>query len=89
MSQMRWPQLYRVTLHGTKGEKRVDIALSWMGELKAVAMAVEAHSSGWFGPKKTWPVFSVEVEVLGPAPKDKNGLVEIGRSVTLHDRSEF
>jgi hypothetical protein len=86
---VHWPNLYRVTLRGLKGEERVDVALSWLDEYKAVAMAVEAHAGGWIGPKKTWFVYSVEVEALGPAPKTKDGLVEIGPDVTLHDRSEF
>lgn len=53
---MPWPHLYRVTLMGVGGETRVETVLSWLGEKKAIAMAVEAHASGWFGPKKTWGV---------------------------------
>jgi hypothetical protein len=87
--QLPWPNLFRVTLHGLKGEVRVETVLSWLDEHKAVAMAVEAHASGWIGPKKTWGVYSVEVEPLGPAARTKNGLVDIGSPVTLHDRSEF
>jgi hypothetical protein len=89
VDELPWPNLYRVTLHGLKGEKRVETVLSWLDQYKAVAMAVEAHASGWIGPRNTWGVYSVEVEVLGPAPRTKNGLVGLGDPVTLHDRSEF
>ena len=86
---MPWPHLYRVTLRGIKGEKRVDTVLSWLDEHKAVAMAVEAHGSGWIGPKRTWPVYFVKVEDLGLALKDKHGMVGSGPPCTLEDRSEF
>jgi len=86
---MPWPHLYRVTLGGIKGEVKIETVLSWLGEHKAVAMAVEAHGSGWLGPKKTWPVYAVEVEDLGLAPKDRHGMVGSGPRGTLEDRSEF
>jgi hypothetical protein len=87
--RMPWPHLDRVTLHGIKGEQQVDTVLSWLGELKAVAMAVEAHASGWIGPRKTWGISSVEVEDLGPAPKAAGGVVGEGPRGYLEDRSEF
>ena len=59
-----------------------------MGEYKAVAMVVEVHSSSWIGPKKTWHVHSVDVEDLGPAPKNKNGTMGIPKGC-WDDRSEF
>ena len=86
---MKWPHLYRVTLRGLNGEERVDTVLTFLGELKAVAMSVTAHTGGWFGPKKTWPVYSVAVEDLGPAPKSKHGTVGSGPRGYLEDRSEF
>ena len=61
---------------------------SSVGEYKAVAMVVEVHSSGWIGPKKTWHVYSVDVEDLGLAPKNKNGTMGIPKGC-WDDRSEF
>jgi len=72
---MSWPNIYRVTLHGRKHETREETVLSWLGAYKAVAMVVQAHSSGWFGPKKTWSVYAVEVDDLGPAPSNRDGTV--------------
>lgn len=72
-----------------RGEQRVDTVLTFLGELEAVAMSVEAHAGGWFGPKKTWGVYSVSVEDLGPAPRTKDGTVWVGPSGYLDDRSEF
>lgn len=86
---MPWPRLYRVTLRGVKGEQHADTVLTWLGDLKAVAMAVEAHSSGLIGPKKTWPVYSVDVEDLGPATTTSRGTVGEGPKGCLEDRSEF
>jgi hypothetical protein len=86
---MSWPHLYRVTLRGVAGEEHVDTVLSFLGEHKAVAMAVEVHASGWIGPKRTWPVYAVAVEDLGPAPKNKDGTVGSGPRGYLEDRSEF
>jgi hypothetical protein len=57
--RMPWPHLYRVTLRGVRDEKEVTTVLSWLGDHKAVALAVEAHAGGWIGPKKTWPVYAV------------------------------
>lgn len=78
VDRLPWPRLYRVTLRGVAGELHVDSVLSWLGEYKAVAMAVEVHASGWIGPKRTWPVYSVKVEDLGPAPRNKDGTVGTG-----------
>jgi hypothetical protein len=59
---MPWPRLYRVTMHGIEGQGRVETVLSWLDAHKAVAMAVQAHTGGWVGPKKSWRVYSVEGE---------------------------
>jgi hypothetical protein len=85
-----WPHIYRVTLRGISGEKRVDTVLSWLNEHKAVAMAVEVHYGGWWAAKKkTWPVYSVEVDDLSAAPADEDGTVGEGPRGTLLDRAEF
>ena len=84
---MAWPHIYRVTARGIMGEERVETVLSWLGEYKAVAMVVEAHAGGWFGPK-TWPVYSVDVEDLGLAPRNKDGTVGCPKGC-WEDRSEF
>jgi len=89
MGRMSWPHLYRVTLRGLDGQMRVETALSWQGEHKAVAMAVEVHVGGWLAPKPTWPVHSVEVEDIGPAPANPDGAVGQGPLGYLEDRSEF
>ena len=88
MAPIEWPRIYRVTIRGINGEQRIETVLSWLGEYKAVAMVVAAHSGGSFGPKKTWPVYSVDVEDLGLAPKNKDGTVGIPKGC-WEDRSEF
>jgi hypothetical protein len=86
---MTWPHIYRITLHGISGEKRVDTVLSWLNEHKAVAIAVEVHYGGWWVPKKTWPVYSVEVDDLSAAPANEDGTVGQGPPGYLEDRAEF
>jgi hypothetical protein len=89
MADVAWPHLYRVTLRGIGGETRIETALSWKGEHKAVAMAVAVHTGGLLGPTKTWPVYSVEIEDLGPAPTNPDGTVGQGPPGYLEDRAEF
>ena len=88
MEHRDWPHIYRVTLRGVMGEQRVQTVLSFLGEYKAVAMVVAGHTGGWFGPKKTWPVYAVEVEDLGDAPKNSDGTVGCPKGC-WDDRSEF
>jgi hypothetical protein len=85
---MDWPHVYRVTLRGIDGQTRIQDALSFFGRDKAIAMVVQGHASGWFGPKKTWSVFTVEVEDRGLAPKNKDGTVGCPAGC-WDDRSEF
>jgi hypothetical protein len=86
--RMEWPHVYRVTLQGLNGEARVQTVLTFFGELKAVAMVVQGHSTGWLGPKRTWQVYAVKVDDLGPAPKNKDGTVGCPKGC-WDDRSEF
>ena len=86
--RLEWPHVYRVALQGLNGEARVQTVLTFFGELKAVAMVVQGHPTGWLGPKRAWPVYAVEVDDLGPAPKNKDGTVGCPEGC-WDDRSEF
>jgi hypothetical protein len=87
MDRSSWPHIYRVTLRSIDGDEHVKGALSWLGELKAVAMVVEYHHSRSHRGKPS-PVYSVHVEDTGPAPKSAAGMVDWPRDV-LDDRMEF
>ena len=90
MERMPWPHLYKVTLRGSGGQsEEVKTVLSWLGEHKAVAMAVEVHLGGWWAPKESWPVYSVAVEDLGLVPANADGTVGEGPPGVLEDRMEF
>jgi hypothetical protein len=83
--RMDWPRLYRVRLADLINEHHSDFTvLSWLGPHKAVAMAVEVHLQ-----RKRWPIYAVEVEDLGPAPRQADGIVGEGPRGYLEDRSEF
>jgi hypothetical protein len=89
---MTWPRLYRVTLRGIRDERKQYTVLSWLGAPKAVAMAIEVH----YGPeirfwrrRKAWTVYDVEVEDLGDAPRQSDGVVGQGPPGYLEDRAEF
>jgi hypothetical protein len=67
----------------------VKTVLSWLGEHKAVAMAVEVHLGGWWALRESWLVPSVAVEDLGLAPLRSDGTVGEGPPGCLEDRMEF
>jgi hypothetical protein len=88
VEQAPWPHIYRVTLRGIEGQTRIETVLSWLGDHKAVAMVVQAHSSGWVGLRRTWSVYAVDVDDLGLAPRNKDGTVGIPKGC-WDDRNEF
>ena len=90
MGQLPWPKLFRVTLKGIDGETRSYTALSWIGPYKALAMAMQVHTgSDGRRRQKAWPVYDVDVEDLGWAPKSEDGTVAEGPPGCLDDRMEF
>jgi hypothetical protein len=83
---MDWPHLYHVTLSDTGNQHRAEFdVLTWLGELNAVAMAMEAHDSG----SGQWHVYAVNVSDAGPAPRQPDGTVGQGPPGYLEDRDEF
>jgi hypothetical protein len=80
-----WPHVYRVTLRGLAGDELVVTALSWLGDQKAVVMAVEEHHRRGL----EWPIYEVSTEDTGPAPREPDGLVGHGPPGYLEDRAEF
>lgn len=78
-----WPVRYEVTLRSLEGGERKVQVLTWLGQEKAIAMAVADHVR----TPEASQIYDVSVRELGPAPKAAIGVVEIGRD--LHDRMEF
>ena len=81
-------RVYVVTLKAILGETEQHKVLSRLGPNKAVAMAVEVHflDAEAFWDRTMWPIYSVEIEDLGPAPRDPEG-GPVGDY--LEDRDEF
>ena len=86
MRHMDWPHIYHVTLREGTGLRTAEYdVLSWLGGLKAVAMAMEVH----VGQPEAWPVYDVDVWDTGPAPKEPDGMVGHGPPGHLEDRVEL
>jgi hypothetical protein len=79
-AQRTWPVRYEARLHMVGGQVRRRSVLTWLGHEKAIALAVQAGAADG-------PVYDVEVEELGPAPRNADGTVAVGED--LHDRMEF
>jgi hypothetical protein len=83
VEQRPWPIRYEATIRlGGGGEARYHV-LTWLGEPKAIALAVERH----LHRSDAGRIYDVSLRELGPAPRTSGGLVDIGHD--MHDRMEF
>ena len=86
VAQLPWPERFGVTFTAAgSGHTATYTVVTWLHERKAVFLALEEY-------RRRWPderVFDVDVDVqsLGPAPRDERGLVSVNGD--LHDRFEF
>ena len=86
MAQPRpWPLRYEITVEPTSGEPRTYQVLTWLDEAKAIALAAQ-HDTRLY-PEGTARLYSVAASLLGDAPRDERGQVEVGSD--LIDRMEF
>lgn len=83
--QRNWPQRYRVRIRLSSGGSADHPVVTWLGEAKAIALAVAAHTRA--DPSGT-PPYDVEVDDLGPAGRTADGTVAL-ESRDLIDRMEF
>lgn len=80
--QRTWPVRYEIRLQMLGGQVRRRWVVTWLGVEKAIALAVQ-HAVG----DDDGHLYDVEVEEVGPAPRNADGTVTIGED--LHDRLEF
>lgn len=81
--QRPWPVRYEVRVHTLEGQVRRHSVLTWLGQEKAIALAVQQEDSQRGDDR----LYDVEVTELGPAPRNANGTVDVPQD--LHDRMEF
>ncbi len=81
--QRSWPARYEVRVHALGGQVRRSSVLTWLGHEKAIALALQ-HDRSAGGDER---VYDVEVDELGPAPRNADGTISVGDD--LHDRMEF
>jgi hypothetical protein len=82
-----WPERFKVMIRTRAGgEVRYNV-VTWLGEHKAVAMAVTAHLDR-HGNTQTSGIVDVTVTDMGPAARSPDGTVDIQPN-ELSDRTEF
>jgi hypothetical protein len=67
----------------SKGQVRGHSVLTWLGQEKAIALAVQHEESR----RRDDRLYDVEATELGPAPRNANGTLDVAQD--LHDRMEF
>ena len=78
------PERYQVVLLSVRGAPHGYAVVTWLGEMKAIAIAVSTHNSH----PDADAVFDVEVEHLGAVHSGTDGSVELERT-DLTDRNEW
>jgi hypothetical protein len=82
----QWPRVYQVHLRGIDEQQaRTVLVQTRLGPYKAVAMATESHTEH----SPIWPINSVSVDNLGPAPRNPDGTVGMISVGAMEDRAEF
>ena len=76
--QRAWPVRYQVTIRPVQGEPREFFVVTWLGPEKAVVMATHRDGRGY---GTVGGIYDVAVVELGPADRDENGTVAVGRDL--------
>jgi hypothetical protein len=82
LKQRPSPERYEVTIRDLAGETWTYNVATWMGEPKAVALAVQRH----LATSGREEIYAVEARLVGP--RDRRGRTTIEPS-DLVDRAEF
>ncbi len=83
--QRSWPKRFRVTVHTRAGGSASYSVVTWLGQGKAIAMAVAAHLRRH---PESEEIYDVAIEDLGQVARDAQGAMAFERR-DLTDRAEF
>lgn len=86
-SPRAWPQRYEVRVHTRAGPIRAYPVVTWLGEEKAIALAVAAHV-GFFAEGLSREIADVEIDDQGQVGRTDNGTPAL-EGADLVDRLEF